>query len=128
MNLTTDVKHIDSPYADIQTQIKRDAEYAKELSDNVDLNKYNLSLMIPKVSYDDWVVCHYLEDGNLYLIDEENITEVKPIGLLEYNDDFQAIGSNGEIVSEDELYDYYPCLCCGEADDMTCYVYFEEVE
>ena len=127
MDFTTDVKHLDSPYADIKTQIEVDDGYAKELSGNTDLKKYNLSLMIPKISYGNWVVCHYLEDDKLYFIDEENVTEVKPIGLFEYNDDFQPIGPNGEIIPDDELDGYYNCLCGGEADDMTCYVYFDEV-
>jgi hypothetical protein len=46
--------------------------------------------------------------------------------VLEYNSDFNVIKENGEPMEEDEFFDYCDNLCAGEADDMTCYVYFEE--
>lgn len=119
------IKCINSPYADIQTQINRNAEMF-ELEFNQDLVNYDLAQMIPKVTYEDWIVCHYTKDDKLYRIDEESIIEVKCIEVLEYNSDFNVIKENGEPMEEDEFFDYCDNLCAGEADDMTCYVYFEE--
>jgi hypothetical protein len=119
------VKCINSPYADIQTQINRNAEML-ELEFNEDVDNYNLAQMIPKVTYDDWIVCHYTKDDKLYRIDEESIIEVKCTEVLEYNSDFNVIKENGEPMEEEEFFDYCDNLCAGEADDMTCYVYFEE--
>ena len=124
MNKLKRVKHIESPYADIQTQINRETDIAELLDGNVDVDNYDLSAMIPKVTYDDWIVCLY-KDGKLYRIDEESIIEVTPIEVLEYNKNFEVVGRNGKIMNDEELFDYCDCLCCGEADDMSCYVYFE---
>ena len=120
------IKCINSPYADIQTQINRNTEIF-ELECNEDADNYDLSLMIPKVTYDDWIVCHYIKDDKLYRIDEESIIEVKCIEVLEYNKGFNVIKENGEPMEENDFFDYCDNLCAGEADDMTCYVYFEEV-
>lgn len=118
------VKHIESPYANIQTQIDKATKIVELLASNTDVDNYDLSAMIPKVTYDDWIVCSY-KDGKLYRIDEEDIIEVTPIEILEYNSDFEAIKPNGEVMDDEELFDYCDCLCCGEADDMSCYIYFE---
>lgn len=119
------VKCIESPYADIQYQIDKNTDIVDLLEFNKDIGNYDLSLMIPKVTYDDWVVCHYTKDDKLYRIDEESIIEVKCIEVLEYNKDFNVIKENGEPMEEDEFFDYCDSLCAGEADDMTCYVYFD---
>ena len=118
------VKHIESPYVDIQTQIDRETDIVELLAGNTDLYNYDLSAMIPKVTYDDWIVCLY-KDDKFYRIDEEDIIEVTPIAVLEYNEDFEVVDLNGNIMTEEELFDYCDYLCCGEADDMSCYVYFE---
>ena len=118
------VKFIESPYADIKTLIDRGTDIGKLLENNVDKDNYDLSAMMPKVTYDDWIVCSY-KDGKLYHIDEESIIEVTPIEVLEYNKKFQAIKPNGKVMSDEELFGYCDCFCCGEADDMSCYVYFE---
>lgn len=118
------VKHIESPYVNIQTQIDRKTDIVELLVSNADIDNYDLSAMIPKVTYDDWIVCLY-KDGKLYRIDEEDIIEVTVIEVLEYNSDFEVIKPNGEVMDDEELFDYCDCLCCGEADDMSCYVYFE---
>jgi hypothetical protein len=125
MNKKERVKSIDSPYDNIGNQFKRDKELADFFSENQDLKNYDLFQMIPKVTYDDWIVCLYANDGKLYQIDEEEIVAVEVVEVLEYNKDFEVIKENGELMDEDELLDYCDCLCCGEADDMTCYVYFE---
>jgi hypothetical protein len=118
------VKHIDSPYTDIQTQIDKKTNIVELLVSNADIDNYDLSAMIPKVTYDDWIVCSY-KDGKLYRIDEEDIIEVTPIEVLEYNKNFEVRKPNGKVMSDEELFEYCDCLCCGEADDMSCYVYFE---
>lgn len=118
------VKFIKSPYVDIQTQIDRETDTVELLANNMDIDNYDLSAMIPKVTYDDWIVCLY-KDDKFYRIDEEDIIEVTPIAVLEYNEDFEVIKPNGVPMDDEELFGYCDCLCCGEADDMSCYVYFE---
>lgn len=125
MNYKERVKQIDSPYNNIGHQFKADEDYADFFSENQDLVNYDLFQMIPKVTYDDWVVCLYEKDDKLYRINEEDVVEVEAIEVLEYNLDFEVIKENGEPMDEDEFFDYCDCLCCGEADDMSCYVYFE---
>lgn len=123
------IKFVDSPFADIQTQINRDTDITELLKSNKDVDNYDLSAMIPKVTYNDWIVCHYTKDDKLYRIDEEDIIEVEVMEVLEYNQDFDVIKEDGEPMDEDDFFDY--CngdeLCAGEADDMTCYAYFKEV-
>ena len=125
MNFTERVKCIKSPYYNVGEQFKRDKDLADFFGKNPDLVKYDLFKMEPLVTYDDWIVCVYTKDDKLYQIDEECITEVEVVVVLEYNSDFEVIKENGEPMDDDELFDYCACTCCGEADDMTCYVYFE---
>ena len=122
------VKSINSPYDNIQAQINRNTEIVELLQFNEDVDSYDLSAMIPKVTYDDWIVCLYTKDDKLYRIDEEGIIEVECVEALEYNENFEVIKENGEPMEEDELFDYCDNLCAGEADDMTCYVYFRDCE
>ena len=118
-----------SPYVDIQTQIDRDCEIVEMLADNEDIKNYDLSLMIPKVTYDDWIVCLYKKDDKFYYINEEEVMEVVPVEILEYNSQFRAKLPNGKTTSSiEKLLAYRACFCCGEADDMTCYVYFDAAE
>ena len=88
------VKHIESPYADIQTQIDRKTNIVELLVSNADIDNYDLSAMMPKLTYDYWIVCSY-KDGKLYRIDEEDIIEVTPIEVLEYNKNFEVRKPNG---------------------------------
>ena len=125
MNKSERVKSIDSPYDNIGNQFEADKEFANSFSSNQDLSNYDLSQMIPKVTYDDWIVCLYTKDDKLYRIDKEDIVEVEVMEVLEYNNNFEVIKENGEAMEEDEFFDYCDCWCCGEADDMTCYVYFK---
>ena len=125
MNFIERVKCIESPYYNIGEQFKRDETMADFFSENEDLVNYDLFKMEPLVTYDDWIICVYTKDDKLYKIDEEEIVEVIPLAVLEYNSDFEVIKPNGEPMDEDELFNYCDCTCCGEADDMTCYVYFE---
>lgn len=126
MNYTERVKSIDSPYDNIGNQFKRDKKLADFFSENENLEEYDLFQMIPKVTYDDWIVCLYTKDDKLYYIGEEYIAEVGVIEVLEYNEDFEVIKENGEPMDEDDFLDYCDHESyAGEADDMTCYVYFE---
>jgi hypothetical protein len=125
MNYNERVKSIDSPYDNIGNQFKNDKELANFFSENQDLVNYDLFQMLPKVTYDDWIVCLYTKDDKLYRIDEEEIIEIEVVEVLEYNKNFEVIKENGEPMDEDEILDYCDSLCCGEADDMSCYVYFE---
>ena len=122
------VKCINSPFDSIGNQMEKDEELNSFLSENTDLTRYDLFKMTPKVTYDDWIVCLYEKDGKLYRLDEEEIIEVDVMEILEYNEDFQVIKEDGEPMEDDDFFDY--CngdeLCAGEADDMTCYVYFKE--
>lgn len=120
--------NIASPYDNIGEQLKNNVEMVEVFGENKDLDNYDLFKMIPKVTYDDWIVCLYEVDGKLYRIDEENVCEVKPICVLEYNEDFNAVTPNGDIIcDEDELFEYCESDFAGETDDMRYYAYFEFV-
>jgi hypothetical protein len=122
------VKCIESPYGDIGYILKVDGNFTEFFKENHDLANYDLAQMIPKVTYvDNFIVCHYLKDDKLYYINEEDVVEVEVMEVLEYNENWEVIKENGESMSEDELLDRHNGeeYCCGEADDMTCYVYFK---
>ena len=121
------VHDINSPFDNLANQFERDIVFAHRFAENTDLKNYDLSKMLSKVTYDDWIVCLYTEDEKLYYITEEDVTEVEPIAILMYNENFEALDENGEIIEEDEVFDYCDNLCCGESDDMRFYVFFEEV-
>ena len=119
------IKEIDSPYASFGDMFDNDEDVKDMLEENEDLDKYNLYLMQPVVTYDDFLVCIYDVNGKLYYISADQIVEVEPIAIFEYNDDFNAVDKDGNVIGQDNLPDYYDCCCCGEADDMSCYIYFE---
>lgn len=120
------ISEIESPYDNILNQFNNDKEVKKFLSENEDVDKYDLSQMMPKVTYDEWIVCLYLKDNKLYCIDEEDITDVKPVSILMYNDNFEAVKENGEKMTDDEIMEYYEDYSyAGEADDMRSYIFFE---
>lgn len=120
------ISEIESPYDNILNQFNNDKEVKKFLSENEDVDKYDLSQMMPKVTYDEWIVCLYLKDNKLYCIDEEDITDVKPVSILMYNDNFETVKENGEKMTDDEIMEYYEDYSyAGEADDMRSYIFFE---
>ena len=125
MDNITRVKCINSPYVDIQTQIDKDTYIVEWISHNTEVVNYDLSLMIPKVTYEDWVVCLYLKDNKFYRITEDAVIEMTPKVILEMTENFEVLSPNGKPLSDDELYEYCDYVCCGEADDMSCFVYFE---
>jgi hypothetical protein len=124
------VRIIRGPWASIARQRNVDTDMNHCFEYIKDEEKYDWTKMIPKVTYADWVVCLYLQDNKLYRIDFDNcsINEVAVIGVLEYNDHYEPVDAAGNTVLDSELSDYYsPNSCCGEADDMSCYVYFKYV-
>ena len=113
------VAAIDSPYADVQTQVEKCLMIGNHDIDwliyNEALNDFfDLFEMIPKVTCDDWMVCYYTNDGGLYYIDADSIVPVVPTEIVEYEP------------NEDVCTDVHKGFCCGEADDGSCFVYFEE--
>lgn len=118
---------IKSPYDNIHNQYNNSENVKRLLENNKEANKFDLTLMEPKVSYSDWIVCLYHKDKKFYRIDTENIIEVTCIAGFKYNENFEIIDENGNLLDEFDLVDYHFCLCCGEADDMQSYLYFDDV-
>lgn len=115
-----------TPYDTIDNQLEADKALATIWKDNKDLENYFLSQMIPKVTYDDWCVCLYMEDKKLYYINEEGVSAVEPVDMLAYNEDFEVLKEDGEPMTEEEIYDHCPdYLCAGETDDMKYFFFFE---
>ena len=88
---------------------------AKELSD------FDLKKLVPKV-VDDFNngVYEYCLTGKLYFYNEGEVTEVVPTHIL-FDEDGYA------DMDDDELMGMYDNIYCGEADDCSCYVFFEAV-
>lgn len=122
------LKQVNQVHCDIATQIDRECDFAKVIASNPDLGDYDLHQMLPKVSYDDWVICWYKPNDKFYCIDEEQVVEVIPVFGFEYHSNFTAVDEDGNVVDEDDLLDYYPADWCGETDDMQGYIYFDIVE
>lgn len=120
------VKALRCPYAPIAKWLEDDTDFAERFECVKDADKYDWSKMRPKVTYDDWIVCHYLADNKLYRLDLEDfvVEEVVAVEILEYDDKYRATDTNGKIIEDDNLYDYCNNVCCGESDDMSCYIYF----
>lgn len=118
MNNKEIVKSIQSPFHNLDKLCELITE--RELLINLDeLDMFDTSKLIPKIIDDDAIgVYEYLEDGNLYLIDEDGITQVHPTHILFPEDGYVEM-------DEEELFEKYDCTFSGEADDMSCYVYFE---
>lgn len=129
-DLTEIVKKIESPYRNIEDQLKYAKETKELLKETVGLDKYDLSKMMPKVSYDDWMVCLYQEDNKFYYIDGEEIAQVEPIMIFDYDEKYKNYFTNdGKALFGLELRDiakYISAdyLCCGELDDMKKYIVF----
>lgn len=116
------LSEVKSPYATLDKWKGRD-DIVKMLKTNPDVAEYDLGCMQPVVTYDDWVICRY-KDGRFYCFDEDGVAEVTPTQVLEYNQRFEAILPNGTI-AKGELACLYPCNFSGEADDCSCFVYFD---
>ena len=122
------LKHVDQVCCDVATLIERQHEFGGLIANNTDIKNYDLHQMLPKVSYDDWMVCWYKVDDKFYLIDDEQVVEVIPVFAFKYHSNFTAVDDEGNVVDDDDLITYYPADYCGETDDMQGYVYFDIVE
>jgi hypothetical protein len=98
-------------------------EYVKET------DQYDWSQMHPRVTYADWIVCAYKKDNKLYCIDFEQcfVCEVSVVEILQYNDNNEPTDQNGNVIDDNRLHDYCESNYCGEADDLSCYIYFKLV-
>ena len=135
---------IKSPYKNIGEQLDAESELKCSIS-NADLQKYDLYQMFPKVTYDDWIVCWYKPNNKFYVFNFDDccIMEVMVIDVLvykyeiipvereqglplEYDFEEVPVDRKGNIVLD--LDGYCPSNYCGDADDMSCYVYFNVKE
>ena len=123
------VKRLSSPYASIARQLEVDSDFAERFAYVKDSDKYDWSKMIPKVTYDDWIVCLYKVDSQLYRInlDDNVVEEIIVVEVLEYDEHSRPVDDNGNVVSDDKLDSYCNNICCGESDDISCYIYFDVV-
>jgi hypothetical protein len=123
------VKSLRCPYAPIAKWLETDTDFADRFSYLKGTDRYDWSKMVPKVTYDDWIVCLYTVDDKLYRIDMEEfvVEEVSVVEVLEYDEKNRPVDANGNTIDEDKLFTYCDNLCCGESDDMSCYIYFNHV-
>lgn len=123
------VRKIESPYRNIGDQIKHCKESKELFKDTVGLDKYDLNKLYPKVSYDDWSICLYQEDNKFYYIDKEEIDEVEPIMILNYDEKYRNYFTNDGKAIFGFVPENMPlnCFCSGEADDMKKYILFNRV-
>lgn len=126
------VRKIQSPYKNIAEQLKFCKEIKELFKNNQCLDKYDLIKMIPKVSYDEWMVCLYEEDNKFYYFDEDGIMQVEPIMIFyrdkTYKNYFDNTGKM--IIDEDDVVNHIHIsyLCCGESDDMEKYIVFDSIK
>lgn len=129
-DLSEIVRKVKSPYNNIKAQMEADADINKLFENNPKVKDYDLSKMMPKVSYDRWSICLYEEDNKLYYLDEEEISEVIPSKIATFDEKYRsAIDETGKVLTEiEEFYDY-GCysFCCGQSDDMKYYILFERI-
>ena len=122
------IRKIQSPYRNIADQLKFCKEVKELFKDTVDLDKYDLSKMMPKVSYDDWMVSLYQENNKFYYMDCEEIVEVEPIMILNCDEKYKTYFTNDgkAIFRLEDLVNYLSTdyLCCGESDDLNKYIVF----
>ena len=118
------VKSINSPYDNIQAQINRNTEIVELLQFNEEVDSYDLSAMIPKVTYDDWIVCLYTKDDKLYRIE---ISSWKSTVLIstEYNPSSFLSQSHLKAMQEELLQQLYIlfsdivlCIICNLLDHL----------
>ena len=126
------IRKIQSPYRNIADQLKFCKEVKELFKNNTCLDKYNLSKMMPKVSYDEWMVCLYEDDNKFYYFDEDGIMEVEPIMIFHCDEKYKTyFDNNGKaIINTDQIENYIPCsyLCCGESDDLNKWIVFKSIE
>lgn len=123
------VKNLRGPYACIGKWLEEDIDFADRFAYMKDADKYDWYQMRPKVTYNEWIICLYKVDNKLYRLDMEDfvVEEVVVAEVLEYNDKYQPIDENENVVPDDKLPNYCDNICCGESDDISCYIYFNLV-
>ena len=127
MNKRQAVTSIESPMKRLGPLIDTDIESYAVFAGNEKLPLYNLNEMVPKVTYDDMGVWQYLKDGKFYYIDEKDVIEVEPIEVAYPDFDGKYYDEEGNFYMEDALRLMVDCFFTGEADDLSCYVYFNQV-
>lgn len=118
----------------IQSPIKNFEQMWKE--ENWDLPQleelsFNWDEMQPKVTYSKEEVILYgvyrYSDGCFYYINEDGVLRVEPSRILIPKNE-RYYDEQGKIIDDELLFDLYPSDVCGEADDFSCYVYFNAAE
>ena len=118
---------VESPYADLNAQMINDEEFALAMKPVVENYTYEWDRMIPKMTYDEWVICLYEKDNVLYFIDLDGDTAeplVRPVTcvhIAEYDNGFDSMNDNSTLMDNE----FYGSFCCGEVDDCTGYAFFE---
>ena len=127
MNKSEMIGSLRCPFASISRQLELDTDFAERFAHLKGIDKYDWSRMMPRVTYNNWIVCIYLSDNKLYRIDLEDcvVEEVVVVEILECDDKHRIVDGNGNIIQDDDLHGYCDNVCCGEADDLSCYVYFD---
>ena len=116
-------------YVSIAEQLKTDYDLVCWIEHVKNADKFDWNQMYPRVTYEDWIICIYKQDNKLYCIDFGKcmICEVNVVHILPYNDNYEPVAPDGHIVDDNRLHGYRSNDYCGEADDMSCYIYFRLV-
>lgn len=101
----------------------------------VDSPLRSISGLTPKVVYDDWgvfydpvkgifvkaeIVKTTSDEHGCCVLRLDEITQIVPVAVV-------FPGKDGEYgMDEDELFSFVECDFCGEADDLSCYLYFNK--
>lgn len=128
MNKRKAVESIESPMKRFGVLLDTDIESYEIFAGNEKLPNYSLNEMVPKVTYDEFGVWQYLKDGKFYYIDEKDVVEVEPVEVAYPDSDGRYYDENGRFYVEDTLRMMLDCFFTGEADDLSCYVYFNQVD
>ena len=125
------ILRVESPFADLNSQMLKDEEFASEMNPIVEKYEFEWDKMIPKVTYDDWIICEYKKDGKLYFInldtednDEVLVHPVNCVHILEYDKGFDVINDDSTKTYDD----FFESFCSGETDDCSCYAFFNTIE
>lgn len=126
MNKSEMIGKLRCPFASIARQLELDTDFAERFAHLKDIDKYDWSKMMPRVTYNDWIVCVYLADNKLYRIDLEDcvVEEVVVAEVLEINECGRIVDENGNVIGDEVLPSYCDNYCCGESDCMNYYIYF----
>ena len=110
------IRAVDSPLKSFHDlcELSNGRMSSKELSD------FDLKKLVPKfVDDDNNGVYEYRLTGKFYLYNDGEVTEVIPTHILFEEDGYREM-------DDEELMSMYDSIYCGEADDFSCYAFFEE--